>query len=421
MRTTLALLPLLLLAGRVDAAPFTDGDFAPANWETVVFSFRSGGGAFPGGAVTPAQEPDGYPGTRRRIDNTIIAAPSASEYSSTWGAHLRAGAVWDPMTQGTIGTLDYEEDALLFAAAGDGQLTGLAIRQDGVVYVADVGLTPDTAWTHKSRSGITATDLYAMTDAGPVFSQHPDFSAVTGASIQFGFLRANSNGNGGGGYTLAGAIDNWLVRVNLPCTTPGDCDDTDQCTTDACTGGACVNTPLPCGDTDPCTIDGCAAGACTHDLLPCDDGDGCTDDQCTNTLCGHTAKSCSDTNPCTIDACTAGACTFTSAAPFDLVEARITALIDLVKTGPCAEEPLVRAVSKKLQKKLGKARARVARADDATKAAAVARLLGKADHLLDVASDFLPIAVGRSLLSAECAATLQGFLDELRVCVAGAG
>jgi hypothetical protein len=103
------------------------------------------------------------------------------------------------------------------------------------------------------------------------------------------------------------------------------------------------------------------------------------------------------------------------------VETRIAALIELVKTGPCAEEPLVRVVSKKLQKKLAKARARVAKADDATKAAAVARLLGKADHLLDVASAFLPIAVGRGLLSAECAATLQGFLDELRVCVAGAG
>jgi hypothetical protein len=326
------------------------------------------------------------------------------------------------MTQGPIGTLDYDEDALLFAPAGDGQLTGLAIRQGDVVYVHPVGVTPDVVWTHKSKAGITAADLYELNDAGQLFTSHPDFSA-TGAPIQFGFLRANSNGNGGGAYTLSGAIDNWFVRVNSICLTDQDCDDGDTCTTDTCPGGVgvCVRTPLSCGDTDPCTIDGCAAGSCTHTPLSCDDGDGCTDDQCANTLCAHPAKTCDDTNPCTIDACTAGACTFSPAAPFDLVEARIAALIDLVKTGPCAEEPLVHAVSKKLQKKLAKARARVARADDATKAAAVARLLGKADHLLDVASSFLPIAVGRGLLSAECAATLQGFLDELRVCVAGAG
>jgi hypothetical protein len=205
--------------------------------------------------------------------------------------------------------------------------------------------------------------------------------------------------------------------------TDQDCDDSDTCTTDTCPGGVgvCVRTPLACGDTDPCTIDGCAAGSCTHTPLSCDDGDGCTDDQCANTLCGSSPKSCSDDNPCTLDACAAGACAFTPAAPFDLVEARIAALIELVKTGPCADEPLVRAVSKKLLKKLAKARARVAKADDATKAAAITRLLGKADHLLDVAQDLLATAVGRGLISAECAATLQGFLDELRVCVAGAG
>ncbi len=417
--TTLALLPLLLLAGRADAAPFTDGDFAPADWEIVVFSFRSGGGAFPGGAVTASQEPGGYPGTLRRITNMIIAAPSPTEYSTTWGVHLRAGAAFDPMAQGPIGTLDYEEDARLFAAAGDGQLTGLAIRQGGIIYVRDAGLTPETAWTHKSRAGIAEADLYAITDVGQVFTQQPDFSA-SGAPIQFGFFRANSNGPGGGSYTLAGAIDNWLVRVNPPCTTPAECDDGDACTTDACTSGVCVRTALDCGDSDSCTIDGCAAGACTRTPLVCDDGKGCTDDQCANTVCEFPPKTCSDTNPCTIDACTAGACTFTPAAPFDLVEARIAALIDLVKTGPCADEPLVRAVSKKLLKKLAKARARVARADDATKAAAIARLLGKADHLLDVAQAFLT-TVGGKLITAECAATLQGFLEELRVCVAGAG
>jgi hypothetical protein len=423
MRTWTSLALLLLLAVRVEAAPqFTDGDFAPVDWEIVVFSFKYSGGAFPGGAVTASQETGGYPGTLRKINDMVVAAPSANDYSSTWGAHLRAGAVWDPMaqTQGPIGTLDYDEDAFLFAPNGDGQLTGLAVRQGGVVYVRPVDVTPDVAWTHKSRAGITAADLYAITDAGQVFTSHPDFSA-SGGPIQFGFLRANSNGFGGSSYTLSGAIDNWSVGVNAPCTTPSECDDTDACTTDDCASGACTHTRLDCSDGDSCTIDGCAGGTCTHETLLCDDGDGCTDDQCSNTVCGSTPKSCADTNPCTLDGCVAGACTATPAAPFDLVEARIGDLINLVKNGPCAEEPLVRAVSKKLLKKLAKARARVAAADTASKAAAITRLLGKADHLLDVAQALLATAVDRHLLSAECAATLRGFLDELRVCVAGAG
>lgn len=420
MRTWMALLLLLLSTAPGGAVePFKDGDFVPADWEIVVFSFKSSGGAFPGGAVTASQEPGGYPGTLRKVNDSVIAAPSASEYSSTWGVHLKSGAVWDPMSQGPIGTLDYDEDALLFAPNGDGQLTGLAIRQNGVVYVRPVDVTPDVAWTHKSKAGITAADLYELAGLGQVFASHPDFSAG-GEQIQFGFLRANSNGNGGGAYTLSGAIDNWQVRVNLPCTVPSECNDEDACTTDDCSSHRCTHTPLDCADTDPCTIDACAGGTCSHTSLPCDDGDGCTDDACANTLCTTTPKTCDDTNPCTIDDCTTGACTFTPAAPFDLVEARIAALIDLVKNGPCADEPLVRAVSKKLQKKLAKARARVAKADDASKAAAIAKLLGKADHLLDVAQSLLATAVGNGLLSAECAATLQGFLDELRVCVAGA-
>jgi hypothetical protein len=420
MRAWSYLLLLLVLAARADAAPpFTDGAFVPTNWEVVVFSFKFSGGPHPGGTVTATQETGGYPGTMRRVANSIVAAPAADDYSSTWGVHLRSGAVWDPMTQGPIATLDYDEDASLFAPSGDGQLTGLALLQDGVVYVYPVGVTPDVAWTHKSKAGITAANLYELNNTGQVFSSHPDFSA-SGDQIQFGFLRANRNGLGGSAYTLAGAIDNWSVRVNLVCVTPAECDDTDACTTDTCTSGACVNTPLDCGDQDACTIDGCVGGSCAHQVLDCGDGDGCTDDQCVDTKCGHTPAVCNDANPCTLDACTAGACTSTPAAPFDLVEARIADLISLVKTGPCGEEPLVKAVGNKLLKKLNKAKARVTKADDKSGAAAVTKLLGKADTLLDKGEALLTAAVGRNLLSAACGATLQGFLDELRVCVAGA-
>jgi hypothetical protein len=259
MRTPLAaLLATLLTAASAHAVPFSDGDFVPANWEIVVFSFKSTGGAHPGGSVTATQEAGGYPGTLRQVVNGIVAAPSATEFSTTWGVHFHAGDVWNAAVQGPIGTLDYREDARLFAPGGDGQLTGIAVRQGGVVYVADVDVTPETVWTRKERKGIQAANLYAIIDTGADFNAHPDFSGA-GTPLEFGFFRANSNGNGGGSYTITGAIDNWSVRVNPPCTSVLDCDDGDACTTDACTNGACAVTEQDCGDGDTRTIDTCAA------------------------------------------------------------------------------------------------------------------------------------------------------------------
>src|SRR5262245_27247656 len=103
-----ALLIALLAAASTYAAPppFFDGDFAPGEWEIVVFSLRSDGGAHPGGSVTATQEPGGYPGTLRQVVDSIVAAPSPTAFSTTWGVHLHAGDVWNPAVDGPIGTID---------------------------------------------------------------------------------------------------------------------------------------------------------------------------------------------------------------------------------------------------------------------------------------------------------------------------
>jgi hypothetical protein len=49
------------LADAASAPPFTDGDFANADWQLVTFSFKSGGGAFPGGTVEATQDASGNP------------------------------------------------------------------------------------------------------------------------------------------------------------------------------------------------------------------------------------------------------------------------------------------------------------------------------------------------------------------------
>jgi hypothetical protein len=109
LRLLLLLLLLLLAAARADAAalpPFTDGDFADASWELVTFSFKSGGGALPGGTVEATQDVGGNPGFRRRIADNVPNAPSTTEYATVWGVHIHPTATYVPATQGAIASVD---------------------------------------------------------------------------------------------------------------------------------------------------------------------------------------------------------------------------------------------------------------------------------------------------------------------------
>jgi hypothetical protein len=51
--------------------------------------------------------------------------------------------------QGPLTTIDYFDATLLVQGFGDGQATGIALRQGGNVYVHQIGTTPDFAWTPK--------------------------------------------------------------------------------------------------------------------------------------------------------------------------------------------------------------------------------------------------------------------------------
>ena len=104
--------------------------------------------------------------------------------------------------------------------------------------------------------------------------------------------------------------------VEPECTTDGECDDGDPCTTDTCVDGGCVNTnnTLPCDDGDECnTDDTCADGTCVGGPpLDCDDGNVCTDDDCypeTGCVSTNNTEPCDDGDACTTgDICAAGAC-----------------------------------------------------------------------------------------------------------------
>ncbi len=92
------------------------------------------------------------------------------------------------------------------------------------------------------------------------------------------------------------------------------CSDGNACTSnDRCTAGACTGTPLTCNDNNPCTNDTCNAGVCqfVNNTNTCNDGNDCTtNDRCALGVCAGTAMTCNDNNPCTNDSCTAGVCQY---------------------------------------------------------------------------------------------------------------
>lgn len=58
--------------------------------------------------------------------------------------------------------------------------------------------------------------------------------------------------------------------AGVECTMPSECDDSIACTTNACTGNACVYTPVDamCADSDACTADSCSATlGCVNDVI----------------------------------------------------------------------------------------------------------------------------------------------------------
>jgi hypothetical protein len=196
---------------------FADSTFNNADWELAVFSDTGGT------TVAGQQMFGGNPGAFRQITDNITAASGPNSVSAVWSFHGKISATYSPQTQGAIFTLDYSEDSiLLFNSDGgtQGELAGIALRQDGQVYVSHGFITPEYSWVHHDQRNLTANNFGLLRSnqmpAGSGnqvdFTQHPDFS-VNGTTIEFGFFRANANSPGGGAYTITGGIDNWSVTI----------------------------------------------------------------------------------------------------------------------------------------------------------------------------------------------------------------
>jgi hypothetical protein len=404
-------LALLLAASSVLAAPaaITDRTFADGDWSLVTFVTGDGG------LVEGLQTSVGNPAPSRRIRNVVNAAPSPTEFSAIYGVHLYAGQTYDPSTQGPLTNVDYFEDALLVQGFGDGQAAGIALRQAGSVYIRQVGSTPDFAWAPKQDLGVPASAFVRIFDGGFDSGSHPDFSAA-GGPIEFGFFRANSTSLGAIGYEVVALIDNWTVLVNTPCAIDEECVYPDGCFVGACVAGTgtCKATVMACDDGDSCTTDFCADGACDTTPVVCDDGDACTTDSCGAGGCSTAPLDCDDGLPCTVDACSAGTCMH--GLDFVTIQNAIDGLLMLLDSPPCAGEGVTPPTRKKFVKKLTKAHARLGLADAATKAKLVTRFVGKAEHLLEVATTRLGKASDAGKISPACATSVGSYLASLLTC-----
>lgn len=201
-------LPGLALA---QGATVADATFVDANWSLTVFPAGNGGSV--GASQTTIS---GNP--LRSVNDTVNGTPSV-----ILGTHIYTPFSYNPAVSGPISTVSYSESAICLSGCfGDGQSTGPALLQGGILYIYNVTLVtgPGTTFAPLALTGLAAASFsqVAVTTTGLFNDVHPDFSS-NGAPIQFGFFRANGSGPSAG-YSLVGGIDNWQVTVTAAAPQP---------------------------------------------------------------------------------------------------------------------------------------------------------------------------------------------------------
>ncbi len=198
--------------------PFVDDAFENADWTLLVRTTGWGGSA-----VGEQVNEGGNPVDHRTVVTRHNGAPGGGR-TCTYALSVKDSAVYDPSVEGSIASIDYEEDARPVAS---GQDTGPVICQGDACYLSFAASTgPLGDWQTAQRGRLLAEDFVrvdpSVGGSGLVSDAHPDFSA-TGAPIEFGFYRSICVNGGtfgvGSGQSEAG-IDNWLIRVHRTTVAP---------------------------------------------------------------------------------------------------------------------------------------------------------------------------------------------------------
>jgi hypothetical protein len=198
------------------AVTFSDGEFLNANWSGSIVAQT---GVTPATLTAGQVLSGGNPGAFRRVEHAYGGAGSGSIISG----HVFS-SVYDPATQGAIGSVQFELDLNLFnGGESNGVAFGALLTQGMSVYLAGHVLkcepegasnpscvsTTLNVWTEHDLGPFVAASFLNATGIGPAL---PDFSA-TGLPIQFGFYA--SNGTGGPNRTATNSgVDNWSVDIN---------------------------------------------------------------------------------------------------------------------------------------------------------------------------------------------------------------
>jgi uncharacterized protein (TIGR03437 family) len=188
---------------------FTDGTFNETDWTSskIVDSTSGTAGSF---TITRVAS-GGNPGPFRRVTHTFHF--DYMDEGTLAIAHLRAGATYDPSTQGAISSIAYSYD-LRKPRQDDSDYTRYSplLFQNGAYYKTTDENASGVIFTRVAREGIQASRFTRFAGSGPL---RPDFSA-SGAPIQVGYVTSNSSSGGfgeGGGEedSLQSDIDNWTI------------------------------------------------------------------------------------------------------------------------------------------------------------------------------------------------------------------
>ncbi|MBZ0267514.1 T9SS type A sorting domain-containing protein [bacterium] len=188
---------------------FFDGELHTADWWDTTAAY-SGSGASSANLAT-----GGNPDEHRSVTMSLAGFGGAMYIGLKPGASIALSAT------GGVDSLTMRNDYRCPAGDGcfgDGQAWGIAVRQDGQIYISGSGpfLGVQADWVTSEELAVTEFDLCALDLPGyPTWrdcTEHPDFSSA-GSPLEMGYFRWNTSS---GGYNLSSGLDNWGLDAHVP-------------------------------------------------------------------------------------------------------------------------------------------------------------------------------------------------------------
>jgi len=153
-----------------------------------------------------------------------------------------------------------------------------------------VDTTAATCGSWPRGSWIYSRDTFGATEGGssgsPVLNAAGEIvgqlSGACGFNVDDECDAINNSTVDGAFASYYSQVAEFLGSGSDSCSVDSQCDDGNQCTTDTCDAGTCLNVALGCDDGDACTTDACdpGTGNCASTPVDCDDGVACTVDTC---------------------------------------------------------------------------------------------------------------------------------------------